>query len=253
MTKIIKVCIDRRLPEDLMEKAYHKAIMENPDNKPKGAEAKGLGDKELAMLSGKKWANGKTLKVSFMDGAPEVQAKVEKIPHIWSGFANIRFDFGNHHDAQIRISFAQEGSWSYLGTDALSIPTDEPTMNYGWFDEETDDEEYSRVVLHEFGHALGCVHEQASPNADIPWDEDRVYEYYGGPPNNWTKQEIYHNVLIKYGKTDGVEVSEFDPESIMIYAIPNEFTIGDFEIGWSRELSEKDKLMIREMYPPSTD
>jgi len=39
----------------------------------------------------------------------------------------------------------------------------EPTMNYGWLKDDTDDVEYRRVVIHEFGHALGAIHEHQNP------------------------------------------------------------------------------------------
>ncbi len=51
-------------------------------------------------------------------------------------------------------------------------------MNFGWFDDSTPDNEFSRTVIHEFGHALGCVHEHSSPAATIPWNRDAVYAYY---------------------------------------------------------------------------
>jgi hypothetical protein len=46
-------------------------------------------------------------------------------------------------NAQIRISFsADEGSWSYIGTDCLGIEKTEPTMNFGWLKDDTDADEY---------------------------------------------------------------------------------------------------------------
>ena len=86
-------------------------------------------------------------------------------------FANVQFAFDDRADAQIRISFLQDGSWSYIGKDALQIPAKDPTMNYGWLKADTEDEEYSRVVLHEFGHSLGAIHEHQSPGVTIPWDK----------------------------------------------------------------------------------
>ena len=35
----------------------------------------------------------------------------------------------------------------------------------------------------------------------------------------------------------------------MLYPVPNEFTIGDYEVGWNRVLSEDDKEFIGRMYP----
>lgn len=248
MSEEVRVCIDRYLPEELVERAYHLAIQENPDNKPSGPEFEGMGDAELALESGKKWSNGRTLKAAFLDGEPDVQARVEARAHTWSKYANIKFDFGSYPDAEIRISFALQGSWSYIGTDALSIPVGKPTMNLGWLRRESPDEEVERVVLHEFGHALGCIHEHQNPAAGIPWDVDEIYRYYTGPPNYWPKAQVFHNLLRKYSETL-TQHSEFDKESIMLYPIPNEHTVGDYEVGWNRTLSDQDEKFIAEMYP----
>ncbi len=47
----------------------------------------------------------------------------------------------------------------------------------GWLEPDTPNDEYRRVVLHEFGHALGGIHEHQSPASGvIPWDKPKVYE-----------------------------------------------------------------------------
>ena len=103
-------------------------------------------------------------------------------------------------------------------------------MNYGWLNDASSDDEISRVTLHEFGHALSAIHEHQSPAANIPWDRDAVYAYYGAPPNSWTKEQIDRNIFAKYSATV-TNASAFDPESIMLYAIPNSLTEGDYEVG----------------------
>ncbi len=249
----IKVCIDRVLPEDLVIPAAEKAIEVNPTNRPAVSFSPGLGVRpmglfELAALTAKKWDNGRVLHVRFLDGDPLVQEKLQPYAHLWSNFCNIKFVFDNAPDAEIRISFQHRGSWSYLGTDALSIPQNEPTMNFGWLKPTTADDEYSRVVIHEFGHALGCIHEHQNPSTDIPWDKEAVFEYYSGPPNNWDRAKTEHNLFRKYS-ADISQFSEFDKESIMLYSIPNQFTIGDFEVGFNRELSDTDKNFVGILYP----
>lgn len=255
MTGTIKVCIDRTLPPALATEAAQRAIQENPENVAVAKVRPGMGVHvptpfELALVTGKKWRNGRKLRVGFMDGDSEVQGRVEELAHTWSQFANLTFEFGNASGADIRISFEQEGSWSYLGTDALTIPKDEPTMNYGWLDPDTPQEEYDRVVVHEFGHALGAIHEHQNPDADIPWDKEAVYRYYAGPPNNWSKEDVDHNLFERYSRTV-TNFSDYDPHSIMHYPIPDEHTLGDFSVGWNTEPSDIDKSFMQQMYPSS--
>ena len=251
--KIIKACVDRVLSPERMLQAAENAVKENPANAPAFSFSPGVGAAPLpppfmAMLTGKKWKNGRTLRIRFLDGQPEVQAKVERCANEWCKYANLKFAFGASPEAEIRVSFQQEGSWSYIGVDATTIPRKEPTMNFGWLQADTPDDEYSRVVIHEFGHALACIHEHQSPGAEIPWDKEAVYRYYMGPPNNWSKSEIDLNLFQRYGQ-EVTQFTKFDPKSIMLYPIPNEFTVGDFEVGWNRELSEMDKGFVGTIYP----
>lgn len=250
----IRMCIDRPLPPELQAVAARAAIAENPANVPAVRFRPGLGVadvpvEEIAVLVAKQWQNGRTLRVRFLDGDPAVQARLQPYAHEWSKYANIRFEFGDDPDAEIRISFQDVGrSWSNLGTDALVVPRNEATMNYGWLTPSSAEDEYSRVVIHEFGHALGCIHEHQNPVADIPWDKEAVYRYYAGPPNFWTPDMVDFNLFRRYSATQ-TNFSEFDPESIMLYAISNDLTIGDFEVGWNRTLSTVDKRFIATVYP----
>ncbi len=248
MSEEIMTCVDVELEEQLIAEASRLAIEENPENAPPLADNAALNDNELAMLTGKKWKNGRVLRVSFLDGIPSVQKRVAECAKTWSEHANISFDFGDHPKSEIRISFKHKGSWSYLGTDALSRKQTEPTMNFGWLKPSTSDAKLRRVVLHEFGHALGCIHEHASPDVEIPWNKEKVYTYYAGPPNNWTKQKIYNNILKKYsGKV--TQFSMFDTKSIMLYPVSNKLTDGDYQVGFNRELSDQDKKFVAKMYP----
>ncbi len=204
-----------------------------------------------AVESDKKWEPGQTLRVCFLDGDPIVQQKIEAVAHEWSQYINIRFEFCNDPDAEIRISCQPGGSWSYIGTAALSIAKDQPTMNYGWLTPNSSDEDYSSVVLHEFGHALGMIHEHQHPEAGIPWNRDAVYRYYMGPPNNWSQEKVDHNLFTKYGK-DITQFSQFDTQSIMLYSVAKELTTNGFEVAENKYLSETDKAFMGAIYPGAT-
>jgi hypothetical protein len=237
------VCHDRAIPAELQDIARQKALEENPANAPSPFE--------MAVVRSKLWRPGRTLKISFLDGDPAVQRKVIAKAKRWMLHANINFDFGTHPDAEIRISFAQQGSWSAIGTDALVrefFAPNEPTMNYGWLTPTTPNNELTRVVLHEFGHALGCIHEHQNPAGGIQWNKAVVYQELSGPPNNWSRATIDHNIFEAYAH-DQTQFTAVDAKSIMMYPIPKRWTLNGFEAGNNQTLSAKDRLFIRSRYP----
>lgn len=181
-------------------------------------------------------------------------------------YLGIRFKFNlddvpDPEKYDIRVDFnTDKGSYSLIGTDAKYTSNPE-TMNLGWIDAPSDsnftynEKEYyipedakglkgggnevGGTVLHEFGHALGMIHEHQSP-FDNPfiWNVDNIYKEYSGPPNNWNYQDIKDNFLNNYG--DQIEIyngSSFDPYSIMKYAM-----------GSSTELLDKSKYDSDDKY-----
>ena len=92
-------------------------------------------------------------------------------------------------------------------------------MNYGWLTDESTDDQVRRVVLHEFGHALGLIHEHQNPNRAIQWNRDAVIQDLQGPPNNWDLETIENNMFRKYDPAS-VHSSPVDAQSIMMYPIP---------------------------------
>jgi hypothetical protein len=164
--------------------------------------------------------------------------------------ANVKFVFDNAPDAPIRISFTPGPSWSLVGTQALdsALHENEPTMNFGWLTPATLTDEVRRVVLHEFGHALGLIHEHQHPAAEIPWDREAVYAFYADAPNFWTREQVDQNLFLRYSM-EQTNSSRFDPKSIMLYPIPSEFTHNQFSVGWNKSLSRIDRQHIRRLYP----
>jgi Astacin (Peptidase family M12A) len=206
----------------------------------------------MAIISAKSWPVGSAVKCRFLEGSPTQQAKVMHKAKLWEQYANIHVDFVTTPDEQVRISFqADSGSWSAVGVDALNnkyFPADSQTMNFGWLTDDTDDTEYERVVVHEFGHALGCIHEHQSPTEQLKWNIDAVYAQFGGPPNNWDKATIDSNILQKYS-ADGINATMFDRHSIMLYQFPADLFTDHVATPMNTRLSKKDKSFIAQVYP----
>jgi len=248
----IHMCVDRILTGEQKIRAMQLAIKENKKNQPKMAKLPGVSahPMKMALQTGKMWATGRILKIYFMDGSKIQKSQVIKHASQWLKDANVKFDFAsNKAKSDIRISFvADTGSWSYIGTDNLGIPKNEPTMNFGWLRDDTEDREYNRVVVHEFGHALGCIHEHQNPKGGIRWNEAAVYQYFAGPPNNWSKADTYSNVIEKYSM-DQLNASSFDVKSIMLYSFPGELIVGGKPTPTNYVMSRRDHSFIKKMYP----
>jgi hypothetical protein len=123
-------------------------------------------------------------------------------------------------------------------------------MNFGWLADDTEDTEYERVVVHEFGHALGCIHEHQSPTEHLKWNKDAVYKYFSGPPNYWSKEDIDSNVLEKYSPK-GITATVFDSQSIMLYQFSADLFTDHKGTPNNTHLSKKDEQLIGQMYPQS--
>ena len=226
------------------------AVMERPDNHAHGSTALNFTApvaKHAAALTSRLWKPGRTLRVRMIGGKRKSRAIAGDALTVWMSYVSLRFVpvRDNGGAAEIRIAFDPTlGSWSMLGTDALLIPEPQPTMNLGWDDMGT--------ALHEVGHMLGLIHEHQNPDANIPWDEEAVYRFYAGPPNNWPRAQTKANVLDVYNQrliTNG----GYDPASIMLYPVPAALLRPEGRsraTGFNRVLSPGDKALGQRLYPP---
>lgn len=209
------------------------------------------GRTRAAILNEFRWDPGTTIRVTFLDGDPGLRKRVQDVSKEWTGpaMANVELSFVEDADADVRIAFVPgDGSWSYLGTMAQQIPLGRQTMNYGWLTPDSDDDEVRRVVLHEFGHALGLIHEHQNPDHPIAWNRDAVIAALSAPPNSWDLETIENNIFKAYDPAE-VRATPVDKLSIMMYPIPATWTLDGFSAGLNGELSQTDISFIREAYP----
>ena len=149
------------------------------------------------------------LAVFFMQ-RHEQEGEILALASVWSQHCAVQFH--QVFDAQksdIRIDFKNSGSWSYIGTDSMYIPKESQTMNLGHIDRSG--------VLHEFGHALGLIHEHQSPfEGGFEWNRDAVIKSMMGPPNYWDLDRIENNFFMRYKRSD-LDGTKYDTKSIMHY------------------------------------
>jgi hypothetical protein len=219
----------------------------------------------MIITSDRKWVNGTKLRYYFFngnDGSPAswkgdtAQKNVVKTAFdAWKALGiGLEFEeVTDRSEAQIRIGFLRgDGAWSYVGRDVIDVAgsPNERTMNFGWNLVNDID-----TAIHEIGHTLGAPHEHQNPNAGIVWDEEAVYRALAQPPNSWSRDQTFHNIIRKLPVNE-VEGSTHDPNSVMHYPFepglilsPVEFRSG---INPAGGLSAKDKEFMKKFYPPLT-
>ncbi|MGD1838144.1 MAG: M12 family metallopeptidase [Nitrososphaeraceae archaeon] len=239
MDKNRRICIDRFVDMPL---SYSKQGMKILSS---------LNTDELAMLPSKRWPKRK-INIKFLEGTSYQREMVQNYVLELMNYANINLNFVPMDEyADIRIAFNENlGSWSYVGVDSLSVSNqNEPTLNLGWITESEPELSKKNTIQHEMLHALGFYHEQSREYSDIRWNKEKVIEDLAGPPNRWTPEQVEHNVFRRYS-ADISAFSEFDPNSIMIYPIPAEWTLDGRSFGFEKNgLTEIDKSFFRNMYP----
>lgn len=230
------------------------------------------------------WDNGYAIKVKFMPGGSKtLRDKVMASAKQWETYANITFQFvpDTTKSTDLRIKLGKGlGHNSAVGMEAFFRSQSEQTINFdtlyfgdadyyitklknqgytapfNWTQIEKemkvdpnhwDNIEMTRVVTHEFGHALGLLHEQSFPGA-IKWNKsDSVYEAYK-KSQGWDRDKVDFNVF---------EVSEqfytngttYDPKSIMHYSVDASETTNGYSVPTNYILSLGDKTLIAALYP----
>ena len=135
--------------------------------------------------------------------------------------------------------FEGGGSSSLIGTQSLSAPLDEHTITFGWLDVAT--------IVHEFSHALGMLHEHQNPSGGIQWNKPVVYAW-AEETQGWDKDVTDRNIIDTYA-TNQINGSVFDPQSIMLYFFPANFTLNNIGTKQNLHYSKTDKQWLNSMYP----
>lgn len=220
------------------------AVNKSPEN---AGTASGKRRKRSLVNYPKLWANGRTLKIAFMNELEfGHRQKIIDAASQWLPYVNLIFDFVDDQQGDIRIATGNNKNSSILGTNSLLISPDKPTMNLAVNPEHED---FEAIVIHEFGHALGAMHEHQHPHADIPWDKPKVYEFYQNREMNpLTREQIDRHIFTPFN-TPNAFYKSYDKKSIMHYPVPNTLTLGDWELPINRKISKKDKQMMKLLYP----
>lgn len=240
MSDTALVCLDRII-DDVVEaaRARRLAVEARADNFQSPFEA--AGDPKRF------WAPGVTLRVCFLDGAAGLRQRVLAAASTWTDHANLTFAPTDDPAAEIRVTFDLGVSQSLVGTDCRTAKPGEPTMALALL-AGSPDLSVTLHARHEFGHALGLVHEHQNPAEGIQWNKDEVYRAMAGPPNHWDRPTVDRNYFERYGR-DTYKFTEFDPDSVMLYAVPKAWTLDRRSFKTNSELSALDRTFIADAYP----
>jgi len=254
------VCSPRRLPKEKLVAAAQKAVEINPLNH---APIERLAmvmpgftptPERIAVVTTKYWGpKGVSLTVGFMDNPPAaLKKKILAHMNAWNKTANVKF-VETKSSPQVRI--AREGGdnggyWSYVGTDVLSIPANQQTMNLEEFSTSTPDSEFFRVVRHETGHTLGFPHEHMRRQLVAKIDPDKAIAYFKRT-QGWSPAEVRAQVLTPIEESSLIGTPMADPKSIMCYQLPGEITKDGKPIVGGLDIDASDFAFAASIYAKS--
>jgi hypothetical protein len=218
------------------------------------------------------WQPGEKIKVCFRSGTQKARARVAQFAGEWTKYANVVLDFGDagsprncqgdNHEG-IKVDFVNAGPkagfWSVIGTNSRKA---EHSVNLSYLGEDElprnkagqqmPQAEARRLVLHEFGHALGLFHEHQSPKSGCAAEyyEEAVFAF--GALRGWSAEQTMVNFK-QIADSPEFNASEIDRKSVMHYSLPPWlFKAGDKSPCWvatNFDLSEGDKTFMAKVYP----
>jgi hypothetical protein len=210
------------------------------------------------LIKDKQWKQGSTLNILFLDGDSRLFDLVETISSQWVQNTTLKFNFYRDltkapKNTHIRISFLRYGG-SSLG-DHKDYSSMFPTMNLADLrSSDISDSGIERLVLHEFGHALGLEHEFRSfhwPYGKVPIQSIIVNCYPKMEAIGYSKNGA-HQHCREINKTIEKRVSRttaYDELSVMNYPMPFKLPSGaNKTIKPTSRLSFLDRYAIHNWY-----
>ena len=198
----------------------------------------GKGTKVLIDLD-RAWPTGQPIIVKFLNGqndpwARQVQQKVRRdrtdLVRLRESVDAVRRQRSLSHDRQfpailgpVRAAHGAGTFNCFLGTDCFKLKNQVQSMNLIFsaamqqYPADFRESEFQRLVLHEFGHALGMIHEHQRPDRDVVF----VQALFSYAQTNWgwnadiVRQQILQKEILK-----NLVGTVFDEESIMMYEYP---------------------------------
>ncbi|HEF4758485.1 TPA: peptidase M12 [Pseudomonas putida] len=232
-------------PEISHEHATQEDSANSPNSGGGGRKKRSIGEHS------KFWAQHRTLKIAIFSKDQAFITLIKSAINLWTPHINLNIEFvENTETADIRISTDKSlnGHWSTIGTDALAMPANVPTMHFDLVNWAYTSHVWTGIILHEFGHALGLEHEHQHPDADIDWNTHSVYEECK-KNEGWSQEKTHYNIFRKLKKSKSTS-APYDQKSIMHYCFSEKFIWNKKAIPFNYTLSEKDISFIRSIYPP---
>ncbi len=268
---------ERNLPEEILEALDEAERLRDPELREEIMSLGGLPDadrsEKLSTLglstdyetalegifrASAKWPKGYKITVCFFDGSQVARSNVVEVASEVFSAAKLKMDVGDvedirtcstHKKSMIRVAFGTDGNWSYVGTDALKIPQNRPTLGLENFHQFSNlSERRKGTVRHEFMHAIGALHEHQHPEADCEEDFNWDVIYESLP---WPKNKIDRN-LRRITKTKAIALTDYDPKSNMHYSLPKHYFknggASNCYVKKNSKLSQGDLEIIKKLY-----